>query len=109
MRGLLTVGCVVVALTLGACAGARIPAPRTGADVRPVDEPCNAANTRLEGATRMMSFDPIEFAVPARWIPEFKSLNDLDFNLQRTERRAQRVERVGVHFQAGAPDQHGRV
>ncbi len=84
MRGRMTVALVLMAMTQGACAGAHIPAARTGADIRPVDEPCNAANAQLVGATRMMSFDPIEFPVPARWVPEFKTLNDLDFNLQRT-------------------------
>jgi hypothetical protein len=67
-----------------ACARPAIPAALTGSSLRPIDEPCNIANATLEGPTRMISLPPVEFAVPSRWTPEFRSLNDVDFNLQRT-------------------------
>lgn len=81
MVGALLVTCVMVA----ACARPMIPPARQGtADLRLIDEPCNPANSMLDGPTQTMRFDPIEFPVPSRWVPEFKTLNDLDFNLQKT-------------------------
>ncbi len=67
-----------------ACARPAIPPALSGPNLRPIDEPCNIANATLEGTTRMISLPPVEFPVPSRWIPEFRSLNDVDFNLQRT-------------------------
>jgi hypothetical protein len=81
----LAVAVLVTCATVGACARPMIPPARQGtADLRLIDEPCNAANSTLEGPTRTMRFDPVEFPVPSRWVPEFKTLNDLDFNLQKT-------------------------
>lgn len=84
MRRWLNGGTVLCFSLLAACAGQRIPPAMTGADIRPVDEPCNPSNGTLPGSTRLMRLDPIEFPVPSRWIPDFKSPNDVDFNLQRT-------------------------
>lgn len=78
-----TIG-VAVLFSVAACASAAIPPALTGSNLRPIDEPCNIANATLEGPTRMISLPPLEFPVPARWIPEFRTLNDVDFNLQRT-------------------------
>lgn len=67
-----------------ACARPMIQPAVTDGNLRPIDEPCNAANAVLAGPTRSMAFDPAEFPVPARWLPYFKSLNDLDFDLQKS-------------------------
>jgi hypothetical protein len=77
-------GAAVLFLVVGACASAAIPPAQTGAATRLIDEPCNPANSEIEGPTRMISLSPAEFPVPARWIPDFRTLNDIDFNLQRT-------------------------
>lgn len=86
MQHRMTGGAVVLCLAAVGCASAAIPAARTGTDIalRAIDEPCSAANVALEGPTRLTSFDPLEFPVPARWVPNFASINDLDFNLQKT-------------------------
>ncbi len=80
----LNAGAAMLLLAVGACARATIPPAMTGAVLRPIDEPCNPANSAIEGPTRMISLSPAEFPVPARWIPDFRTLNDIDFNLQRT-------------------------
>lgn len=77
-------GVAVLILTVGACARATIPPAMTGSAIRPIDEPCNPANATIDGPTRLISLDPAQFTVPARWIPDFRTLNDIDFNLQRT-------------------------
>jgi hypothetical protein len=77
-------GSAVLLSVLAACAGQSIPPAMTGANIRPVDEPCNPGNGTLAGSTRPMRLDPIEFPVPSRWIPDFRTPNDVDFNLQRT-------------------------
>ncbi len=80
----ISAGAAMLFLAVGACARATIPPAMTGATIRPIDEPCNPANGTIEGPTRMISLSPLEFTVPARWIPDFRTLNDIDFNLQRT-------------------------
>lgn len=68
-------------------AGALNVAPaRTAADgpLREIDQPCNSANAALSGPVRQIPFDGIAFTVPERWIPQFKGINDIDFDLLRT-------------------------
>jgi hypothetical protein len=87
MQRMMTGGAMVLCLGLAACASAAIPAARTGTDelpLRTIDEPCNPANAAFTVPTRMTSFDPLEFPVPTRWVPNFTTINDLDFNLQKT-------------------------
>ncbi len=86
MQRRITGGLGVLCLGLVGCASAAIPAARTGSDtaLRTIDEPCSAANVALAGPTRLTSFDPLEFPVPSRWVPNFTTINDLDFNLQKT-------------------------
>ena len=52
--------------------------------VRAIDEPCSTANTTLAGAVRSISLPPMEFKVPKQWVPDWKGVNDVDFNLIRT-------------------------
>jgi hypothetical protein len=80
----ITAGAAMLFLAVGACAGSKIPPAMTGATIRPIDEPCNPANGTLEGPTRNISLSPLEFAVPERWIPDYQTLNNIDFNLQLT-------------------------
>lgn len=77
-------GVAVLLLAVAACARTTIPPAMTGAAIRLIDEPCNPSNATIDGPTRLISLDPAEFSVPARWIPDFRTLNDIDFNLQRT-------------------------
>lgn len=84
MRRWLHGGTALLVTLLAACAGQSIPPAMTGADIRAVDEPCNPSNGTLRGSSRLMRLDPLEFPVPSRWIPDFKTLNNVDFNLQRT-------------------------
>ncbi|MCC7053953.1 MAG: hypothetical protein IT355_11885 [Gemmatimonadaceae bacterium] len=86
----------LAALTLGAvtmlgCArtsvgnGALTAAPaRTSGTLREIDQPCNAANAAIAGPVRQIPFDNLAFTVPERWIPQFKSINEIDFDLLRT-------------------------
>jgi hypothetical protein len=75
---------VLLCLAVAGCASAAIPAARTEAPLRLIDEPCNAANAQLDGATRVTSLDPLEFPVPARWVPNYNTINDLDLNLLKS-------------------------
>ncbi len=86
MRRTTTGNLVLLCLAVAGCASAAIPAARTGDDapLRPLDEPCNAANAALVGPTRMTSFEPLEFPVPERWAPNYATINDIDFNLLKS-------------------------
>ena len=79
------IGVVTVVLALqAACARPSIPAISTSADTRAIDATCDASNATLRGSVRRVPFEPIAFAVPSRWIPEYGTLNDLSFDLRRT-------------------------
>ena len=79
------IGMVPVALALlAACARPSIPAISTSAATRAIDATCDASNATLGGSVLRVPFEPIAFAVPSRWIPEYGTLNDLSFDLRRT-------------------------
>lgn len=67
-----------------ACARPKIPQAIVGAGARDIDQACNPDNAPLAGPVRMTPFGPAEFPVPENWIPNFKNLNELDFDLRRT-------------------------
>lgn len=69
---------------MAACARSTIPRAVVGAGAREVDAPCDPANEELADPSRSITFDPVEFRVPERWIPNYRTINDMDFNLQRT-------------------------
>jgi hypothetical protein len=79
LTGMLVLGCA------RASTGAVAVSQPLGTDLlREIDQPCNAANVTITGAARNIPFDNTEFSVPQRWIPLFKSVNDIDFDLRRT-------------------------
>ncbi|MBC7844676.1 MAG: hypothetical protein H7099_20380 [Gemmatimonadaceae bacterium] len=69
---------------VAACARASIPPAIVGAGAREIDAPCDPTNGTLAAPMRRIDFDPLEFNVPTRWIPNYRTINDIDFNLQRT-------------------------
>jgi hypothetical protein len=87
MRRMTTGNMVLLCVAAAGCASAAIPPARTaGVDpLRTLDEPCNPANATLAGPVRMTSFEPLEFPVPERWAPNYATLNDIDFNLLKTD------------------------
>jgi hypothetical protein len=84
MRARLTMVAVASLGMLGACARSSIPPAIVGAGARDIDAPCDPANGRLAEPVRRIDFEPLEFSVPTRWIPNYRTINDIDFNLQRT-------------------------
>jgi hypothetical protein len=84
LRATIVTVVVVVAGMLSACASSRIPPAIVGAGARVIDAPCDPANGLQADPQRAISFDPIEFRVPSRWIPNYRTINDVDFDLQRT-------------------------
>ena len=84
MRSLLS-GTMIVLLTLqAACARPSIPPVSTTASTREIDATCDASNATLRGSLQRVSFAPLAFQVPSRWVPQFGTLNDLSFDLRRT-------------------------
>lgn len=76
---------VIVLLALQcACARPSIPAISTSASTREVDATCDASNATLRGSVQRVSFEPLVFQVPSRWVPQYGTLNDLSFDLRRT-------------------------
>jgi hypothetical protein len=69
---------------LAACARPMIPPVASGGTSREIDAPCSASNVVLRGTTSRIDFAPLQFEVPSRWIPDYNSLNDVGFNLQKT-------------------------
>ncbi len=67
-----------------ACARPMIPAVASSGTPREIDAPCNPANVTLQGTARRIAFEPLQFEVPSRWIPDYHSLNDIGFALQKT-------------------------
>ncbi len=67
-----------------ACARPAIAPVTTNVALRDINAPCDDANRVLDAPVRAIDFAPLTFAVPSRWIPDYGSINDLDFNLQRT-------------------------
>ena len=80
----LTMVAVASLSVLGACVRASIPPAIIGAGAREIDAPCDPSNGRLAEPVRRIDFDPLDFSVPTRWIPNYRTINDIDFNLQRT-------------------------
>lgn len=80
----LTMVAVASLSVLAACARASIPPAIIGAGAREIDAPCDPANGRLAEPIRRIDFEPLQFNVPTRWIPNYRTINDVDFNLQRT-------------------------
>lgn len=81
LAGAVVMGCARTSVGEGALAVA--PA-RTSGPLREIDQPCNAANAALTGPVRDIPFDNLAFQVPERWIPLFKGINEIDFDLLRT-------------------------
>ena len=75
----------VLLFIAAACARPRIPAVATGATLQEINAPCDASNGTLQEPVRAISFEPLAFSVPSRWIPDYGSINNLEFNLQRTQ------------------------
>ncbi len=80
----LSMSLAVVALVAAACARPNIPPAIVGVGARDIDIPCDPSNATFDVPVRMTPFGPAEFPVPEKWIPQFNSLNDLDFDLRRT-------------------------
>jgi hypothetical protein len=85
MRRQLGLMMFAVAVVVAGCAVPKIPPAIVGVGAREIDEPCNPANATLGGPTNIATFGPTEFAVPQKWIPYFKSLNELDFDLRQLD------------------------
>ena len=77
--------CAAVTVFVAGCAGARIPPAIVGVGAREIDEPCNPANGTLASSTNIATFGPAELPVPEKWIPYFKNLNELDFDLRQLD------------------------
>ena len=83
LAGVLMAGCAKTAVGAGAL---NVAPARTVADgpLREIDQPCDAANASIAGDVQQIPFDNLAFTVPARWIPQFKGINEIDFDLRRT-------------------------
>lgn len=84
-----TVRFAAVFLVAAACARPTIAPVTTSAVLQEINAPCNAANATLEAPARAIDFAPLAFSVPSRWIPDYGSINNVNFNLQRTESELQ--------------------
>jgi hypothetical protein len=67
-----------------ACARSTMHPASVDARAREIDAPCDPANGTLAGPVRAISFEPVEFRAPTRWVPNYRTINDMDFDLQRT-------------------------
>ena len=85
MRKQLGLMTLAVAVVVAGCAGAKIPPAIVGVGAREIDEPCNPANATLAGSTNIATFGPAELQVPEKWIPYFKNLNELNFDLRQLD------------------------
>jgi len=78
-------GVMILLLALQAsCTRPSIPAVSTSASTREIDATCDASNAKLRGSVQRVSFAPLAFQVPSRWVPQFGTLNELSFDLRRT-------------------------
>ncbi len=74
---------LLIAITTG-CARPMIPQMTVGDTPREINAPCDPANAALTGDVRRIDFDPLGFQVPARWVPDYASINNVNFDLLKT-------------------------
>ena len=78
-----------VLLVTAACARPTIAPVTTSVALQQINAPCDGANVTLDEPVRTIDFKPLAFTVPSRWIPDYRSINSIEFNLQRTESELQ--------------------
>ena len=83
LASVVVAGCAKTAVGAGAL---NVAPARTVADgpLREIDQPCSAANATFAGPVQQIPFDNLAFTAPERWIPLYKSVNEIDFDLRRT-------------------------
>lgn len=75
----------VLLLVSAACARPAIAPVTTNTALLDINAPCDAANGTLEAPVRAIQFEPLTYSVPSRWIPDYGSINSIEFNLQKTQ------------------------
>jgi hypothetical protein len=79
----MTSAVLLIAVAAG-CARPIIPQVAVGDTPREINAPCDPANATLQGDVRRIELEPLVFQVPARWVPDYATLNNVGFNLLKT-------------------------